>query len=223
MKKIFAVVLPVALFAQSLAYAGQSAPDLDLSIQYYDRAMTTEGVLRESHFEETMMRRSNHVWAARVLPKFAMREHEHEHKHFNPVLLPRHLSQEAGKLKVAYIDRDNKEVINIVATEYENVNFDGSWINAYFLVDPKLIAAMPLAKKVSTVNGARWHEQEKKGLFQRILWDDKNSIPLEVETGTRDGSVFRRVSVKIAATISADKPWLNLKGYAQRAYSDFLD
>ena len=232
-----------------MVYAGQSAPAivqgpaLGLSIKHYDRVMTAEGVLRESRYEETMLRRPGHVWVARVLPKFAAAEHgghahhehgaesasaaghndEHEHKHFNPVVLPRHITLEGGNLKIAFVDRTNKELINIVATEYENVNFDGSWVNAYFLVDPQLAAAMPLSDKPSAVAGARWHEQEKHGVFQRVLWDDKNMIPLEVETGKRDGTILRRVSVKLDPRMGVDAPWKKLQGYAQREYSDFLD
>lgn len=204
-----------------------NAPSLDLSIRYYDRVMSSEGVLRETLFEETMLRRDGHVWTARVLPKtiepHAADDAEHQHKHFNSVVLPRHLWLEGGNLKVAYIDQTHKEIINIVATEYENVNFDGSWVNAYFLIDPQLVAAMPLSAKISAVAGARWHEQEKHGIFQRVLWDDKKLIPLEVETGKRDGTIFRRVSVKIAAQVSTYSPWKNLNGYAQKEYSDFLD
>jgi hypothetical protein len=222
--------IALLLFA-NMACAGQttpvSGPDVDLTIHYYDRVMTSEGVLRESNYEETMLRRNSHVWTARVLPKTteSHRGHdaEHEHKHFNAVVLPRHLWLEGASLKLAYVDRSNKEIINIAATEYENVNFDGSWVNASFIVDPKLVALMPLSKKVSAVAGARWHEQEKNGIFQRVLWDDKNMIPLEVETGKRDGTIFRRVSVKLESVSGTDKPWSNLKGYTQKEYSDFLD
>ena len=192
--------------------------------------MTAEGVLRESHFEEIMMRRPGHVWVMRVLPKNTKAEQgahahddEHEHKHFNPVLLPRHVALEGSNLKIEYIDRDKKELVNIVATEYENVNFDGSWVNAYFLVDPQLVAAMPLSGKQSTIAGARWHEQEMHGVFQRVLWDENNMIPLEVETGKRDGTLLRRVSVKIEPNHESVSPWKSLQGYTQKEYSDFLD
>ncbi len=235
---LFVVILTLTAMNE-LAYAGQSTPAipqgpaLDFSVKYYDRAMTAEGVLRESRHEETMLRRPGHVWVARVLPKFVTEEHgahsHHEHdaehgdKHFNPVVLPRHISLNGSDLKIEFIDRSKKEVINIVATEYENVSFDGSWINAYFLVDPQQVAAMPLSAKTSSVAGARWHEQEKNGMYQRVLWDDKNMIPLEVETGKRDGTILRKVSVKIESNVGKEVPWSNLKGYTQKEYSDFLD
>jgi hypothetical protein len=238
--KVALVAALLALIAmQGVVYAAQTksgvpqGPALDLSIKYYDRAMTVEGVLRETHFEETMLRRPGHVWVSRVLPKLATaengkhahQEHEasHDHKHFDPVFLPRHVSMEGDILKLNYVDRSKKIVINIVASEFENVNFDGSWINAYFLVDPQQVLAMPLSKKTSPVAGTNWHEQEKNGVFQRVLWDNKNAIPLEIETGRNDGSLLRRVSVKIEPSLSVDLPWSNLTRFIQKEYSDFLD
>jgi hypothetical protein len=82
---------------------------------------------------------------------------------------------------------------------------------------------MPLSAKESSVAGTRWYEQEKNGVYQRVLWDEQNMIPLEVETGRRDGTMLRRVSVKIVSNTSKEIPWDNLKGYMQKEYSDFLD
>jgi hypothetical protein len=231
---LFVALLSLAGMSET-ALAGQSAPaipqgpSLDLKIKYYDRTLTAEGVLRESHFEETMLRRPGHVWTARVLPAFATKQlsahthEEHEEKHFNPVALPRHVALNGNEIKLEFVDRSKKEVINIVASEYENVSFDGSWINAYFLVDPQQVVTMPLSAKESSAAGARWYEQEKNGVYQRVLWDEQNMIPLEVETGRRDGTMLRRVSVTIVSKASKDIPWDNLKGYIQKEYSDFLD
>lgn len=208
-------------------------PALELTVKYYDRSLTAEGVLREIHFEEEMLRRPGHIWVARVLPKTAsdgsashgQHTHDagHEHKHFNSVMLPRHISLENDNIKLEFIDHNEKEIVNIVATEYENVNFDGSWINAYFLVDPQQVAAMPLSKKSSAIAGARWHEQEQRGVFQRVLWDDINKIPLEVETGKSDGTLFRKVSVRINSKGSEKTPWMSTQSYVHKEYSDFLD
>ena len=231
---LFVALLSVAGMSET-AFAGQSTPTipqgpaLDLKIKYYDRALTAEGVLRESHFEETMLRRPGHVWTVRVLPKFATAQHgahahhEHEDKHFNPVVLPRHVALNGNEIKLEFVDRNSKEVINIVATEYENVSFDGSWINAYFLVDPQQVVTMPHSAKESSIAGARWYEQEKNGVYQRVLWDEQNMIPLEVETGRRDGTLLRKVSVEIVSKTGKETPWTNVKGYSQKEYSDFLD
>ena len=228
------------------------AADLDLSIQYYSRVLTDEGVLRESRYEETMLRRAGHIWISRVLPKQISTRNAHgvvasghdddrkprsqttslhqpaqppepKHKHFNPVLMPRHLMLENGKMRLEYVDAVHKEVIAITPSEYENVGFDGSWANAYYLLDPRVVAALPLSKKASAVSGASWYELERNGIFQRVLWDEKNMLAIVIETGNRTGTVLNRIEVKQHARLQGALPWQNLKGYAQKEYSDFLD
>lgn len=215
-----------------------AAPDLDLKIQNYSRVLTPEGVTREARYEETLLRRAKHVWIARVLPA-GMHDHadgdhadeksynkkmkEAKHKHFNHVVLPRHVFQEGNKTQIEFVNAKDKEIIAIPASEYDNVNFDGSWENAFYLVDPKLVKSMPLSKKTSTVSGAQWREREMNGNFQRILWDEQKQIPLIIESGDKAGTFFRRVEVKLQSPLSTKLPWQNLKGYAQKEYADFLD
>lgn len=234
-----ALLLALPAFAQKAPPVAQG-PDLDLSIRYYTRVLTAEGVLRESRYEETMLRRRDHVWVARVLPSEAAHDHDddaaHEagaevkkaaatnvHKHFNHVVLPRHVARAGDTLRVEFVDARNREVIAIAPTDYDNVNFDGSWSNAFFLVDPQAVAALPLSPRPVPTPGARWHERERNGIFQRVLWDDQRMIPLVVESGTRSGSVFRRIEVKPQAVLARTLPWQNLNGYAQKEYADFLD
>lgn len=223
-----------------------SAPDLDLIIRYSSRVLTPEGVTREARYEEKMLRRTGHVWVARVLPKNSVDQHDdeidnhggnsmhgketvalkteqHQHKHFNHVVIPRHVLMENNKLRVEYIDVHDKEVVAIPVTEYDNVDFDGSWGNAYYLLDPKLVKAMPLSAQASSIPGARWREREKNGVFQRVLWDDQKQIPLIMESGDKASTFYRRVEVKPQTGLTRDLPWQNLKGYAQKEYSDFLD
>ena len=242
----FTMLASVALSCgiSSLAHAASPAPDLDLAIQYYSKVMTPEGVLRESRYEEKMLRRPSHVWVARVLPKTAMADHDdhepqaqrgadkaikkaalasEEHKHFNHVVVPHHVTLENNKVRIEFIDAVEKQVVTIPPAEFENVNFDGSWVNAFYLLDPEQLKALPLSTKLSTVAGARWREREKNGVYQRVLWDEQKQIPLVVETGDKAGSFYRRIDIKPLAGLSKDLPWLNVKGFAQKEYSDFLD
>lgn len=237
MKPTLIAVLLAAGFAASAQAAPATPVDLDLSITYYSRVLTPEGVTRESRYEEKMLRRPGHVWVERVLApatdahaghahgentQVALKT-QHEHKHFNPVLIPRHVMLEKNTVRVEYIDAHDKIVVSIPKAEYENVNFDGSWENSFYLLDPKLVAAMPLSKQASNVPGARWREVEKKGVFQRILWDEQKQIPLVIESGDRANTFYRRVDVKPQPTVSKAQPWAKLHNYAQREYSDYLD
>ncbi|HTD05528.1 hypothetical protein [Undibacterium sp.] len=240
----FSALASAALFCgvATVAHAANPAPDLDLTIQYYSKVMTPEGVLRESRYEETMLRRPSHVWVARVLPKAALADHdEHEvqrgaskavktvalkseeHKHFNHVVVPRHVILDNNKARIEFIDAAEKQVVTIPPAEFENVNFDGSWANAFYLLDPEQLKTLPLSTKISTVPGARWREREKNGVYQRVLWDEQKQIPLIVETGDKAGSFYRRIDVKPLAGLSKDLPWLKVQGFAQKEYSDFLD
>jgi hypothetical protein len=225
--------------------------DLDLHITRYSKVVTAEGVTREARYEETMLRRAGHVWTARVLPGGAQAHgHGHDdddgheagnageqkagaykvaarksvgHKHFNPVVLPRHVALEGGKPRLTYIDAQSKEVIAIPPGEYDNVGFDGSWDHAWYLLDTKGLDAMPVSKRPSAVPGARWRERERNGLYERVLWDDTRRIPLVIESGDKAGSFYNRTELKVASAATRDLPWQKLKGYAQREYADFLD
>lgn len=222
-------LLVLALAAPQAPAATPAAPPLDLRIQYYSKAISPEGVTREVRYEETMLRRPGHVWVSRILPPQAAAaaqaaDHEHSvHKHFNPVLLPRHVQLAGDRTQLAYIDRRNKEVIAVPPGEYGNVDFDGSWANAYYLFDPKLVHAMPLSQRPSSVPGARWHEQVRNGSYRRVLWDEQRQIPLVIESGDQAATIFRRVEVQAQASLATTLPWQQLKGYAQREYGDFLD
>ena len=206
--------------------ASDYARDLDLSIHYYNKVVTPEGVTRESRYEEKMLRRAGHVWVARVLQSQVAPHDAHdavEHKHFNPTLIPRHVQREGTSLRVEYVDAHDQAVVEIPPSDYENVNFDGSWENAFYLIDPRWVNALPTSSRSSNVPGARWREREQAGVFQRVLWDDGKQIALRIESGNRAGTFYRRIDVTPAPGLTAVLPWQGLNGYARKTYSDYLD
>lgn len=240
---IACVVMSIAPVGHAQAVPAAAAPvqgpDLDLAIVHTTRVQTPEGVLRESRYEEKMMRRQGHVWLERVLPEAAPSSeaaHRHDktghataaeaagpaHRHFNHVLLPRHVFSAGDRLGLEFIDFRGREIISIAPAEYENVRFDGSWANTFFLVDPKSVSALPVSGKAAPA-GARWHELTRDGVYQRVLWDARRMIPLLVETGDTKGSFRERMEVKVQPGLTKVSPWTNLKGYAQKEYADFLD
>lgn len=246
MKLVPSVLLALATFGLSFAQAKDlaKAPELDLTISYYSKVLTSEGVTREARYQDNMQRRDGHVWLYRVLPKSSADAHDHEthsgkkegakkdsakknleegHQHFNHVLIPRHVILENNKVQLEYIDTANKIRISIPPADYGNVNFDGSWESSYFLVDPKLVKAMPQSKQVSTVPHAVWYEREKNGVFQRVLWDEQRQIPLVIENGDQANNSYRRIEIQVSNKLSKENPWRNTKAYAQKEYSDFLD
>jgi len=203
-----------------------AAPDLDLAITYYSKTVTPDGVTRESRYQETMLRRTGHVWNARVLPaRAAQHEHGHEggHRHgLDHGAMSRHVSYANGAPRLQLVDAGQRAVIAIPATEFNNVDFDGSWERAFYLLEPRLLKTMTVTNRASPAAGARWREREEHGVYQRVLWDEQRQIPLAMESGDRAGTFYRRVDVIARAGVAA-APWNNLQGYAQREYADFLD
>ena len=214
-------------------YAG---PSLDLDIEYYNKVQTPEGVTREARYKEVMMRRPGHVWVERILAKPALGPRDASkddrrsasarpasHVEFNHAVTPHHVLLENGKVRIQYVDERGRAVVAIPSSEYANVNFDGSWANSFFLIDPKLVEAMPRSVTKSTVVGAEWHEREKNGMFERVLWDQKSKIPLTIESGDMAATFYRRVDVHIRPTLATALPWKNQNGYSQKEFSDYLD
>jgi hypothetical protein len=220
-------MLLAAVCAAGLAHAATqaapaAAPDLDLTVAYYSKTVTPDGVTRESRYEEKMLRRPGHVWSARVLPSHAAAQEEAHHHGFNHIVLPRHVTLAGKTPRVEYVDVKERAVVAIPPSEFDNVNFDGSWERAFYLLDPRLLGTMPVTTRATTVAGARWREREEGGVFQRVLWDERRQIPLVIESGDKAGTFYRRVDVTAQAG-AAEAPWKKLHGYAQREYSDFLD
>ncbi|MFL6658765.1 MAG: hypothetical protein ACJ8GW_11870 [Massilia sp.] len=210
-------------FAMSAAQAAP-APSLDLALAYYSKVVTPEGVTREARYQERMLRRPGHVWSGRVLPALpAVAAAPGTHAEFNPVMLPRHVVMEHGKVRLEYVDQRQRELVAIPAAEYGNVSFDGSWENAWYLLDPKRVQALPVTSRVSPVAGAQWREREKDGVYERVLWDDKRQVALRLESGDLAGTVVKRIDVTVLEGLSAKLPWQQLSGYTHKEYADFLD
>lgn len=218
----------VKIPAMAAVQAPAGGPSLDLDIAYYTRVTTPEGVTREARYKEAMLRRPGHVWVERVLPAPLVGREVASggaagHAEFNHAIAPHHVTWEKNAVRIDFVDTREKAVVAIPASEYGNVNFDGSWTNAYFLLDPKRVNAMPRSDRKSPVAGARWREQEKNGVFERVLWDESRQIPLTIESGDKAATFYRRVDVNVRPSLSARLPWLRLNGYAQKEFSDYLD
>jgi hypothetical protein len=228
-----------ALAATAVA-SDSDGPALDLEIDYYSRVLTPEGVTREARYKETMLRRAGHVWVTRMLPNSGVgrqdkqvgdKSHGHGaagegaagHTEFNYVVNPRHVMTDNKQVSINYIDLRGRAVVAIPVSEYGNVNFDGSWKKAFFLLDPTLLKTFPITGRPSSVQGAQWREREKNGVFERVLWDDKRKIPLVIESGDKASTFYRRIEVTARAANVTDMPWNKLGGYAQKEFSDYLD
>lgn len=206
----------------SFAVAAPAA-DVDLLIDHSLTETTPDGVTRKLHFQERMYRRANMVWIERVLPAGAhdAAEHAkggHEHKHLDLAAAARQVTLAADKtISVRLVNVHDKVVINVPPPEYGNIGFDGSWDNAWHLLDPKQL------KTMQAVAGKAEHYRLKKGnLDLQVEWDGKGEFPRRVESRNSEGTRHKLMVVS-AAPAPKVLPWANLQGYAQKEYSDYLD
>jgi hypothetical protein len=220
-----------------------SLVDLDARVLVEARSLSGDGILRQTRYEDQLMRRGDHTWTLRILPVGTPMadEHDHDqakptktgarktsepdHQHFNPQLAGRHVWLDAGKVRLEFVDTRSRMVVPVAPAEFETVGFDGSWERAYYMVSPREVARMPVTARPSPVAGARWHETQAAGLSTRVLWDDRLGIPRIIEIESLPGRplVWRRVTVTPAAQLAKAVPWQQTQGYQMREYSDFLD
>lgn len=226
MTKFFTIALLLA------GPAGAASPDLDAVLHYESHSVSRNGVTQEMRFDETLIRRADHIWTGRVRPKIGQAEHgaetpneSGEHPHFDYEAADQHLSRDAaGALRLEYVDREKGMVVYVPPGEYAATGFGSTWASAGSLIEPAAVAAMPRSPRRSSVRGAVWHEETRGAWFNRVLWSEPRQIALQIESGTRDGRVLRRTTVQLLPpTPAARLPWRDLKSLTQREYDDFMD
>jgi hypothetical protein len=202
-------------------------PPIDATLSYSSKLITRAGVTEERHYQERLVRRADTVWRERILPA-AHVGNSHEahsgHKDFDYESAAFWLSGSADRQTLRFVDRDDRVVVTVPAAEFETVGYDGAYLDAAALVDPKRVAQIPLSTRPSPVKGASWHEESKNGFYNRVLWLPSMQIALRVESGRDDGSVSRVTSVELLPSAAErPAPWLTAAAFEQKSYEDYLD
>lgn len=217
----------LAAVCLTAAQSAVAAPDLSLEVSHRIVALSPDGTKRTAEFSETIDRQSNTVWVARVIPPGFHRDDEHKsspgksHKHADLSSATRWISRDKdGKLKLKLVAAHDKVIVEVAQAEFNTVGFDGSWAAAYHLIDPTVLKKLDPAEKQGDL---QWYQTKgSKTPDLRILWNPTLEIPIKVETRNAQGTSFRSTSVKVLSQ-STKAPWNNLKGFATKDYSDFLD
>ena len=230
MNRFVTLMLSTLALLPSLA-AAAPVPDVDAMLSYESRTATRSGIVKDTRFQERLIRRDGHIWTERVLPKSVYTEHDLEtpaehaaHEHFDFDSASRLLTRDAaGKLQLDYVDPARTTVVRVPPGEYEATGFGSTWTSAASLIEPASIAAMTKLNKPAPV-GATWYEESKGTHYNRVLWSQAKQIALKIESGTRDRSVYRSTTVKLLPlTPTASLPWVNLVKLIQHEYDDFMD
>ena len=225
MHKIFKVLsFKVLLVGMTvLATSWASAQDVELLVKHTAVLNGADGIKRSTEFSERVSRSKDNIWVSRVMPANAHSDHDHAkggkaHKHIDKSTASRWISKDAaGVTHIKLIPNDQKILVNVSKTDWENVGFDGSWDAAWGLVDPATLKRM---KAGSASGDLTTYTLAEKGRNVKIVWNRTLSIPMSVESS--DATSRRQTSVEVLKTASA-RPWEQSRAYATKDYSDYLD
>jgi hypothetical protein len=219
-------LLLVTLLTGAGAAARAADLDLDLLVDHDLTELGPDGVTRTVHFQERVHRREGMVWIERVLPAGA---HDagahaaggHDHKHLDLAAAARWITREGGVARVRLVNLQDRVVIEVPPAEYGEIGFDGSWENAWHLIDPRQLLAMK-AGAGEAPPGTRWYQATSGAQMVRLLWDEKARIPRKVLSANATGTSRKQMS---AREVPAPKqpPWSALAGFQEKTWSDYLD
>jgi hypothetical protein len=200
-----------------------AAQDADVLVKHTAISAGQDGVKRTSEFAERIVRRQDQVWIERVVPAGWHTADDHSkadksHKHLDTAAAARWITRGVdGTAGVRLASREDKVLVEVAKTDFENVGFDGSWAAAYYLIDP---AALKRMKVTATQGDLTTYTSADTNRQLKIIWNDKLKLPVLVES--RSGASSKRTTVEVSAQAKT-LPWDGIKSYARKDYSDYLD
>lgn len=231
MKKTgFGLLLRSIVLVPLFAIANQvcAAPADALRVEYHQWKLGKDGVRQEMSYSELLYRQPDSLWIEREVPEAAQRsshdDHHHSglgHKHDDVTGAPLWIMRDVqGKLDVKLVDRHEKRVIEIAEAYYNNVGFDGHWVESWNLADPESLKKLKPAKVSET--GLETYEIQRGNQQITLVWNPKGQYAQSITANDSKGLSGRTIK---ASEITSPKtlPWTQLGNYLSRDYSDLLD
>ncbi len=223
-------LLPLWLLTSSLSFSllADEVPDLAARIRYQDRVTSSDGISKESQWQEKWLRVGDQVWSQRLIPLPLARAYHaaHDatpgHKHFTHQMAARWVTRDQqGMLQLRYADSWHNQLVEVPEEEYGQVAFKPDWPRIRHLINPALLQEMtPLDE--AAPEQARWYEKREGNQRTRILWSSRWQLPLVVESASLDGYRSYRMEVTLKP-LPKSLPWQQLEGYQTLDLRDFFD
>ncbi|MGL6521149.1 hypothetical protein ACSZNC_08750 [Aeromonas dhakensis] len=223
-------LLPLWLLTSSLSFSllAEEVPDLAARIRYQDRVTSSDGISKESQWQEKWLRVGNQVWSQRLIPLPLARAYHaaHDatpgHKHFTHQMAARWVTRnQQDELQLRYADNWHNQLVEVPEEEYGQVAFKPDWPRIRHLINPALLQEMtPLDEPAP--EQARWYEKREGKQRTRILWSSRWQLPLVVESASLDGYRSYRMEVTLKS-LPKTLPWQQLDGYQTLDLRDFFD
>ncbi|HDZ8882209.1 TPA: hypothetical protein RUX32_001928 [Aeromonas dhakensis] len=223
-------LLPLWLLTSSLSFSllAEEVPDLAARIRYQDRVTSSDGISKESQWQEKWLRVGDQVWSQRLIPLPLARAYHaaHDatpgHKHFTHQMAARWVTRnQQNELQLRYADNWHNQLVEVPEEEYGQVAFKPDWPRIRHLINPALLQEMtPLDEPAP--EQARWYEKREGKQRTRILWSSRWQLPLVVELASLDGYRSYRMEVTLKP-LPKSLPWQQLEGYQTLDLRDFFD
>lgn len=214
-----AAVVSIALVSLAPAHAQR----VELLVKHRTVSTGPDGVTRSTEFSERLIRTRDTLWISRVLPLAVHSDHDHDkgsdpHKHLDIATASRWISRtESGTIALKLVPNNEKVLVNVTQTDYENVGFDGSWAAAWSLIDPAALKRMKSAPPAGDLITYTLTDKERN---LKVVWNAKLQLPVRVESS--DKTLRRQTMVQVLGSPAA-LPWEKLRDFTQKDYSDYLD
>ncbi|MBL0620228.1 hypothetical protein [Aeromonas dhakensis] len=223
-------LLPLWLLTSSFSFSllADEVPDLAARIRYQDRVTSSDGISKESQWQEKWLRVGDQVWSQRLIPLPLARAYHaaHDatpgHKHFTHQMAARWVTRnQQDELQLRYADNWHNQLVEVPEEEYGQVAFKPDWPRIRHLINPALLQEMtPLDEPAP--EQARWYEKREGKQRTRILWSSRWQLPLVVESASLDGYRSYRMEVTLKS-LPKTLPWQQLEGYQTLDLRDFFD
>ncbi|WP_421171277.1 hypothetical protein [Aeromonas dhakensis] len=223
-------LLPLWLLTSSFSFSllADEVPDLAARIRYQDRVTSSDGISKESQWQEKWLRVGDQVWSQRLIPLPLARAYHaaHDatpgHKHFTHQMAARWVTRnQQDELQLRYADNWHNQLVEVPEEEYGQVAFKPDWPRIRYLINPALLQEMtPLDEPAP--EQARWYEKREGKQRTRILWSSRWQLPLVVESASLDGYRSYRMEVTLKS-LPKSLPWQQLEGYQTLDLRDFFD
>ena len=200
-----------------------AAQDADLLVKHVAISAGPDGVKRTAEFTERIVRRQDQVWVERVVPEGwhptgTDAKADTSHKHLDAVAAARWITRNTdGTATVRLAAREEKVLVDVAKTDFANVGFDGSWVAAYYLIDP---AALKFMKASAAKGDLVTYTSNEANRQVKVVWNQRLKLPLLVESSS--GPSSKRTTVENLAAAKS-LPWDGVKNYNRKDYSDYLD
>ncbi|MDM5053239.1 hypothetical protein OB956_02915 [Aeromonas dhakensis] len=223
-------LLPLWLLTSSLSFSllADEVPDLAARIRYQDRVTSSDGISKESQWQEKWLRVGDQVWSQRLIPLPLARAYHaaHDatpgHKHFTHQMAARWVTRnQQDELQLRYADNWHNQLVEVPEEEYGQVAFKPDWPRIRHLINPALLQEMTPLDEVAPEQ-ARWYEKREGKQRTRILWSSRWQLPLVVELASLDGYRSYRMEVTLKP-LPKSLPWQQLEGYQTLDLRDFFD